>query len=323
MPRDIHSLFPAFTLRTYFLLLHARTLCLQLNKNKHGKEQYETNNHVLFTDVLGHDIYKVAREYASCVSPAEWTYYVYIPIWVWQLVWIAFGIFNDCRKATDGKYVSEYDLIASDVFIAYSLASVLLTIWLQLLTHQRVIFSSVAATFVFVLLIVACVRSCRSLYVHLDDLMRAGLVREVWFVRVFIHNGLACYALLMCEVMLENIVASLFFTYDARESQVSYAATTTLALTVLLTFWIDVTVFDNYMRYIIAPYAFYLYIIAGLFSKNYNIGTNTGTSMFLACLASCTVLVLVTKIMLTLQRHRNCPLENRYSYDVTRHTEPD
>lgn len=250
------------------------------------------------------------------MSPAEWTYFAYIPLWILQLIWILFGIGNDCRKTKEGKYVSEYDVISNDVFISYSLANIILTIWMQLLTRERIIFSSVASMFVFVLFVVAVARSCRHMFIHLDDLLKAGLGKEVWFVRVFLHNGLSCYALLVCQVMLENTVASLFYTYDVRENIVSYASTATLALVILIMFWIDLAVFDNYMRYIIAPYMFYLYIIAGLFSKNYNPETHMDRSMFLMCLASCSCLVLLTKILVTIQRHKKYPLWSPYSYDV-------
>ncbi|XP_060583591.1 uncharacterized protein LOC132739804, partial [Ruditapes philippinarum] len=274
-----------------------------------------------FSGVFGQDIYLIAREFTSDISPAEWTYYAYIPIWTWQLLWIFFGIGNDCRRTKSGRCVSDYDVISNDVFISYSLANIILTIWMQLLTRKRIIFSSVACMFVFVLLVVGCARSCRHIQLHLEDLLKAELGKDVWYVRIVLHNGLACYALLICQVMLENTVASIFYTYDVRDDAVSYASTSTLALVVLIMFWLDLLVFDKFMRYLIAPYFFYLYILTGLFAKNYNIGSNIEVSMFLTCLASCSVLLLFTKILMTVRRHNRYPLGNRYTYDVAETSE--
>lgn len=269
--------------------------------------------------MFGTDIFKIAHEYASCISPAEWTYYVFIPIWLWQLLWIFYGLGNDCRKTQSGNQVSEFEFIPSDVFVCYSMKNVLLTVWMQLYTRQRVIFSSVAIVFVFVFLVIACVRSCRHLHLHLNNYLSEGLSKDVIFVRTFLQNGLACYAVFICQVMLENIVASLFFTYDVidKNSPVAYVSSATLATALLILFWIDIIFYDVYMRYIIGPYVFYLYILAGLFSENYDVSRSIGTSMFLACVATCCGFVLMTKIFLTIYRHVKNPLGNQCRYEIT------
>ncbi|KAL4228657.1 hypothetical protein ACF0H5_011702 [Mactra antiquata] len=43
-------------------------------------------------DIFGEIVHSVVREYPSAGSPAEWTYYVFFPLWVLQLIWLAFSL---------------------------------------------------------------------------------------------------------------------------------------------------------------------------------------------------------------------------------------
>lgn len=147
-------------------------------------------------------------------------------------------------------------------------------------------------------------------------MQRNGLNLEVWFIRMFIQNGLAFYAGWVTVATLINV--GVVMTYkdgsDVADIAVAQDISSTVVLSVVafeivLWFILDILVLDKYTRYTFTPYIVLTVAFIGICQKNYNLDTAYRNSVFSLTLAQVSFVSLVAKICIMLWRHFKRPIQ--------------
>lgn len=95
--------------------------------------------------------------------------------------------------------------------------------------------------------------------------------KEIWFVRAFVHNGLAIYGTWLYLATLLNFTIWISEIYDRKSEAISNVSTAALSLVligIVVYFILENFVFYSSMAYTWTPWFVLIFALGGILSKN-------------------------------------------------------
>ena len=240
------------------------------------------------------------------MTPADWTFYMTALIYFWQSVWITYGVFTICRKTEYGYMYIAFPVLPPILYVVFSFALACNISWLLIWDRE---YMEVALVFINLMtcnLYICLVVSLRRLNEFGLLMVRQKLTRDIWFMRILVHNGLAMFATWGTVAAMFNFAVVLTYRTGA-EAEVGSTVSLAIFTLEIIAWWIfDNFVFEKLLRYLFTPYIVILVSIAGILSKNWN--PQAPNCLFTMALFGLVALLSIIKTVLSLYRHFKHPL---------------
>ncbi|XP_048385919.1 uncharacterized protein si:ch211-161h7.5 isoform X4 [Stegostoma tigrinum] len=211
----------------------------------------------------------VSKKYNTELTPAGWTFSIWGVIYTWQAVWLLYACIGLCRRY----------IIPALAFLAL------------------IAFTSYVALFF----------TYRALHTQLPWMQKYRKI-DMWLVRILIQNGVAVYATWTTIATLINFAVVL--TYSGCVSNVTSGTVSLsiLAFEVILWFYLENVVLDQYVRYTLTVYPVVIVALSGSLDKNYNAISPTRNNIYIATLLAVACTAFVARIVIVTWKHFKRPL---------------
>lgn len=248
-------------------------------------------------------------KYSLEVTPADWTFYLSAIIYFWQLLWITYGVTSVCRTTDVGYVYRAFPVLPPILYVVFCFALACNISWLLIWDRE---YMEVALVFINLMtcnLYICLVASLRRLNDYGGIMMRIDREKDIWLVRILVHNGLALFATWGTVASMFNFAVVLTYRTGAKLEVGSTVALAIFTLEIIVWWVFDNFVFEKLLRYLFTPYIVILFSIAGIISKNWN--PQKSNSIFTVSLFGVVVLFTCIKIVLSIYRHFTRPIFGR------------
>jgi hypothetical protein len=248
------------------------------------------------------------EKYKLDITPADWSFYQSAVIYFWQSLWLTYGVFNICRRSDMGYIYVAYPVLPPILYVvfAFSLACNIswLLIWDREYMEVALVFVNLMSCTLFICLVVSLRRVHEFGYVMVSH----GLSRELWYIRILVHNGLAMFAIWSTVAGMFNFGVVLTYRTGAKQEVASTVSLSIFTLEILAWWLFDNIVFEKHLRYLFTPYVVLLISIAGIISKNYQAGDHNTNTVYTVILFVLVAILTIVKVVLVTWRHKHQPL---------------
>ncbi|XP_077983224.1 uncharacterized protein LOC144438068 [Glandiceps talaboti] len=131
-------------------------------------------------------------------------------------------------------------------------------------------------------------------------------MKEVYAIRVLVHNGLAFYATWCTIATLLNLAMTLAYFIGIPQHTASTVALSILSVEIVAWFIVENFVFEQFLRYTVSPYLVIFIALSGSLTKNWD--PKKTNSIFTIALLGVAVLLSVIRVGLLIWRQINRPL---------------
>ena len=246
------------------------------------------------------------EKYYTEMTPAEWTLYVASVIYVWQAVWLMYGLTTFFGRVDGGHFYSVFPVLPPILYIVFSFSLACNISWLLIWDREymevALVFINLMACTLFICLII----TLKILDKFGNKFAAQNRGREIWLIRILVHNSLAMFATWAAVVAIFNFTVEIIYPTGADQS---VGSTVSLAFFTMeiLTFWLcDIFVFDNLLRYLLSPYVVLLISLFGICQNNWD--PRKVTSICTTSLLALSILLTVIKTILMIHRHKIAPV---------------
>ncbi|KAL8563211.1 hypothetical protein ACOMHN_053958 [Nucella lapillus] len=212
------------------------------------------------------------QTYVLPVSLADWSVSIWGVVYVCQGLWLSFAVTGICRKTSSGPAYNNPKLLPVQVHIFFSVAVLLQVGWLVSMDKQNLGFA-LLLVFISTGFAVACLsESYRILASTQALLLQQDRTLDLWAVRLLAQNALAVFCTWL--TLHATLTFALFLTFGMETRHVSprtsslveICANGFLALVYTLS---DLTVFDRFSRFVLAPYLAFAFFHAAQINKDW------------------------------------------------------
>jgi len=245
----------------------------------------------------------VSDSFYTPITPAGWTFSIWALIYLYQFVWMIYGLTTICRR---NKKTGDYLYMSP----AYSMPPTLYGIYIiNLASNVTWIFvfdRSLIGWALFVVIIMAgTLYACIAISLvgtarNNDSLTQEGHSTEIGLIRGMVHNGLALYATWVSIATLLNFAMVLIYKWGVDMETASLVALSLLLVEIVAWVTVDFVVLDKHTRYLITPHIVIVWALSGSILGNWN----QGTVLFnlTAAMLGLGAFALVTKIVVMIAR---------------------
>jgi hypothetical protein len=223
----------------------------------------------IFTQGIG----RVSDKNPTEFTPAGWTFSIWGIIYLWQAVWLIYAISRIPRKSNIGYLYIHPNTLHFIVFVFYIINMGLNIGWLLIWDREHFGW----AFFVLLLMLITILAPMiithillqrnRSIYVGSNRKL------DIWFVRLFVHNGLAVYGTWLYLATTLNLIVWICKIYHRESQAITNASTVGLTLVligIIVYFVCENFIFYSSMAYTFVPWFVLIFALSGILSKNYN-----------------------------------------------------
>jgi hypothetical protein len=157
-----------------------------------------------------------------------------------------------------------------------------------------------------VTLYICTIISAKHLITYGQSLIDMGQGKEVWLVRILVHNAWGIYASWVTIATLLNLGIVLTYVANMSVHIASSICLSILATELVVYFIVDNLFFERYLRYLITPYIVPHVALAGVLSANWD--PLSSNSVFVMATLVWVVLLTCIKVVLMIWRHMNVPI---------------
>ena len=260
-------------------------------------EYFSYINFLCFLDIFVGDVGSTSDSFLLEITPANWTFFIWIVIFTWIALWFVYVLTTFCRTYDDGiKYVYQTNLMPGLIFGLFILNFLLIVGWLFAFDRQQFIVSLV----IIVLIMATKIPMAAVSYIYLDrriDMLREmKLVKDIWLVRVLLQNGLAFYSGWVFIATMLNL--GIVITYNGDVSQ-SWSSTIVLLIVAILApsyFILDLTIWSRYALYTVTTHLSLMWAFVGIMAKNYDIDSALRNSVLSLGILVVIIIFFVIKV---------------------------
>ncbi|XP_060070056.1 uncharacterized protein LOC132550063 [Ylistrum balloti] len=242
------------------------------------------------------------------ITPAGWTFSIWGFIYTWQIIWLVYGLSTICRKSNSGVYIYQLPVMPSTIYITYILNLCFNVAWMMLFDRKYINISLPTAAIMALTLFVILIISCRAVHNNLSVLIKDGAGKEAWFIRFFLQNGIAFYATWVTVATHLNLAMVMHYSGGVANDIACTTALGMLIFFVILWFLTEITLLDNYTRYLFSPYIVLVIALSGSLAKNFDLDLRYRNSITSFILLGISGLFLILKLIIILVRHNRAPL---------------
>ena len=277
---------------------------------------------MLFPGIFINTTGDISDKYYIEITPSGWTFTIWAFIYLWQISWIIYAVVNLFRKTDLGPAYAHPSIISVPFCFVYFCNMCFNAGWMVLWDRQ-VLEAAFAFLFLIALTLYIClVLAYRGLDRNANSLMKQNRKKDIWLVRLLVHNGLGIYATWTTIATLLNL--AIVITYRSnpaiKQDIASTVALGVLSLEIIVFLITDLTILDRYTRYTVTPYIVLIVALTGSITKNWTPGARN--SIFTAVLLGVACCAAILKLFLIIWRHIRNPLyvqletEKAYSTDL-------
>ena len=213
----------------------------------------------------------LSAKYDTAITPAGWTFSIWGVIYAWQALHLLYGFINLWRKTPQQEYIYiDPNPIGVKFYVAYTVSCLCNIGWIFTFDREFLVPALVFLPAIAISLYTAIVFAARQLFQSGADMEKQGLTKDIWFVRIFVHNGVAFYCAWTNVASLLNLCIVLQYVSGVDRGTCAWVAAVTLTVIVFIVFVLEVFVFDRYVRYIFSHYATLVIALSGILYQNYS-----------------------------------------------------
>ncbi|CAE1283132.1 unnamed protein product [Acanthosepion pharaonis] len=155
--------------------------------------------------VFDQTIGEVSAKYDTNITPASATFAIWGIIYMWQVLWLLYGIIQICRSHLQNYLYIFPPTLPTGLYLSFAFNNICVIIWLFVWTKEIMIAALVFLVLATFSLYVALYFSFSTLYKFLGLLYKEELNADVWLVRILVQNGIAFYATWISIASLLNL----------------------------------------------------------------------------------------------------------------------
>lgn len=240
------------------------------------------------------------------ITPAGWMFSVWGVIYIWQGLWLVYGLASIFRKSDSGYLYITPPVMPPVIYVCFILNNLFNVGWLFLWDRLQIGWALPVIGLVPVALYVALFFSFRGLYNYGHILLKQGMNKDIWLIRLLVQNGLAFYATWVTIAPLLNVAIVLHYI-----GKVAMDTSCTIALSILVVeilAWciVDNWLLDRYTRYTFSPYIILNLALSASIAKNWDAAKTN--SIFSAVLMGIVIFLTILKVVVMIVRHIKQPI---------------
>ncbi|XP_069118109.1 uncharacterized protein [Argopecten irradians] len=241
------------------------------------------------------------------ITPAGWTFTIWAFIYVWQIVWLIYGLSTICRKSESGIYIYQLPVMPPVIYIIYIFNLCFNVAWMVLFDRKYINISLPDACFMALTLYIIIGISSWRVRKHQDNLIKDGVGKEAWFIRFFLQNGIAFYATWVTVATHLNVAMVMHYTGGVANDISCTTALGILLFVTILWFLTETILLDAFTRYLFSPYIVLIVALSGSLAKNYDLELRYRNSILSIIILGMAILFLLLKVIILLVRHFRVP----------------
>ena len=262
-----------------------------------------------FPGVFYNSTGSVSDKFPTDITPTGWTFSIWGVIYAWQALFLVYSLSTICRKGFNDAYLyHDPEICPGIIYLLYVINMGLNITWLFLWDRQYFIPSFVVIALTPFTLFVMLVFSCRAVLKHGLELTKAGMKKEIWLIRILVHNAFGIYATWTSIATLLNL--SIMLTHVSEISLQKETSTTIslviLIVEILLFSFFDIILLDRYIRYLFTPYLVIPVALVGILVKNWS--QDKRNSILTMTLLAASAILLAMKIVVMTWRSVKKPI---------------
>ena len=261
------------------------------------------NNTIKLSDKYNLETYKLD------VTPADWTFLLSALIYLWQGVWLAYGLAMFCRRTAEGPMYLVFPVFPPILYIVYSFSLACNVAWLLIWDKEYMEVALVFINLMTCTLYICLVVSIRRLNEYGHLMIRHKLQKDIWMIRLVVQNGLGLFAAWGTVAAVFNFAIVLSYRTGLKQSRQDVGSTVSLiifTLEIFAWFIFDNFVFEKLLRYLFTPYGVIVVSLIGIMTKNWN--PTSRNAIYTATLLGTAILMSLLKLVLTTWRHYKKPV---------------
>ncbi|XP_014781962.1 uncharacterized protein LOC106877549 isoform X1 [Octopus bimaculoides] len=250
----------------------------------------------------------VSRKYSSSITPASQTFFIWSIIYLWQVVWLLYGMSLICRSRSNHYLYVFPPILSTTFYIAFAVNNIFTIAWTFVWIHEmlQVALAMLAASVISLYLSLYC--SFKNLYKFLNLLYKEDLGTDVWLMRILVQNGLSFYATWSTFATLLNFAIVLSNSGGINKNMAGTISLGIAALLMLLWFMLDCIILDKYVRYTFTPYVVLIVAFTGIMVQHFDLSLHPRNSILTCVLLVLSALMLLCKFFTVTWLHSHQPI---------------
>lgn len=242
----------------------------------------------------------VSNEYQTLITPAKWTFLIWMIIYLWQIIWIILANYIIF-------FVKQFKFFNS-FLVVYVFSQLLTILWTYLFIKKLTIYSSV------LLFIIVCslffVTLCSIYMINYFWLNINNVTSHLKLLKIsklIIINGLTIYLVWCIIASILNLNISIIYDYKVSNEKSSIICLVIIFLIQILYFVFDTIFVVQNMQSIFIVYPVFIWAISGIVSSNIQ-SKNQNSSLTIKILSA---IILVVNIAMFL-----CKIIKSIPFDI-------
>lgn len=214
-----------------------------------------SNNHSNST------ISHTSTEYKTLITPSKWTFFIWIIIYFWQIIWIILANYIIF-------FVKAFKFFNSSM-ILYITTQILTILWTYLFINQLIIYSSILLFFIVGSLFFVTISSIYMInYFWLNSNNAISHLKLLKISKLTIINGLSIYLVWCIIASILNLNISIIYDYKVPDERASIICLVIIFIIQILYFFFDTIMAIQNTQSIFIVYPVFVWAISGIVSKN-------------------------------------------------------
>ncbi|KAK3743699.1 hypothetical protein QZH41_002155 [Actinostola sp. cb2023] len=237
------------------------------------------------------------EKYRLDITPAKWTWWMWAPVFAWQIPWLLYAFIIPCRKQPPKVFTMPFYIIAS---IAFGFTAGWILLWSKLFINVAFGFLGGASMCLYICLALTYHR-VRDIY----ETTKRFPTGDHVMIQLFLINGLALFASWATYSTFLHLGIVLHYTSGVEEHITSTMILAGISCVIFFWFMLDNFVFHNFTVYTFTVYPALVVGFTGSFERYWNYDNpkeNGRNDIFNVVLLGVTALLALLKILFMICR---------------------
>ncbi|XP_043960296.1 uncharacterized protein LOC122824124 [Gambusia affinis] len=247
----------------------------------------------------------VSLKYVTSVTPAQWTFFVWVFIYFWFFAMFVYFLAGLCRRSTYEWMYTTPAVLPYGFHVSIIIYLSLNITWLFLYDREMLLPVLITSALMTLTDYMMLFFSCRGLKIYGAWLSKHRNA-DLWMFRILVQNGVAVHATWGTLSTLLNLTIYLQHQTEASRYHCTMLSLLLLLMELLVWFLLENFYLDEHLRYTVTIYPVVTVWLTGILDNNVSPGTNLHIFEALILVIAC--VLLVVRIILVVWRHHKQPL---------------
>lgn len=223
----------------------------------------------------------VSGKFDTSITPEGWAFSIWGLIYTWQALYLCYGVSTIFRPDVPNVMSPLF----CTIFIVSRVANIT---WLVLFAQENIGWSAVDL-FICGFLLYACLFVVYKRYGECLNELESSWKKDLWAVRLLLHNGLAINLTWVTIASLLNLTMTLEYIHEMTREAAGATALCLLLTEGLIWYVLENFVFEKYTRYTWTIWPTVIWTLSAVIDKSWD---NTNASSIMTAFILCLVVVL-------------------------------